>query len=93
MQSHTHLLHSSSSDVFPILVSGPAGVGKKTIVMATSRRLNLQVVKVDCYEICGDTTAATEARMRNSFHKGGYKKGIITSLHSHIKHFTGPHIF
>ena len=67
--------------MFPILVSGPAGVGKKTIVMATSRRLNLQVVKVDCYEICGDTTAATEARMRNSFHKGGYKKGIITSLY------------
>jgi MoxR-like ATPase len=64
--------------VFPILLSGPAGVGKKTVVMATSRRLNLHVVEVNCYEIVGDTTASTEARMRNSFHKGIYKKGIIT---------------
>ena len=60
----------SSSDVFPILLSGPTGVGKKTVVMATSRKLNLHVVDVDCYELCGDTTASTEARMRNSFHKG-----------------------
>ncbi|CAB4011687.1 peroxisome assembly factor 2-like, partial [Paramuricea clavata] len=63
------LYTSSSSDVFPILLSGPAGVGKKTVVMATSRRLNLHVVEVNCYEIVGDTTASTEARMRNSFHK------------------------
>jgi acyl-ACP thioesterase len=40
--------------------------------MATTRKLNLHVVEVDCYEICGDTTASTEARMRNSFHKGMY---------------------
>ncbi len=63
--------------MFPILLSGPAGVGKRTVVIATGRKLNLHVVEVNCYEICGDTTAATEARMRNSFHKGIYKKGMI----------------
>ncbi|XP_028398673.1 peroxisome assembly factor 2-like [Dendronephthya gigantea] len=63
------LYTSSSSDVFPILLSGPAGVGKRTVVMATCRRLNLHVVDINCNEICSDTTGATEARMRNSFQK------------------------
>lgn len=63
------LNRDQTTDIFPILLSGPPGVGKKTIVMAASRQLYLHIVEVNCYDIIGDTTAATEARLRNSCQK------------------------
>lgn len=78
--------------MYPILVSGPVGVGKRTVIMAASRRLNLQVVEMKCYEICSDTTAATEAKMRNMFHKGeeDFLSAVFRSFSniSNLFHFT-----
>ena len=53
-----------------ILVTGPLRCGKTSVVMACSGRLNLQLVECNCYDLCGDSVAATEARIRNLFQKG-----------------------
>ncbi|XP_077989979.1 peroxisomal ATPase PEX6-like [Glandiceps talaboti] len=52
-----------------ILVSGPTGSGKTTVVKAVSRCLNLHIMSMNCHDLCGDTSAATEAKIKNTFHK------------------------
>ncbi|XP_077427477.1 peroxisomal ATPase PEX6 isoform X2 [Vanacampus margaritifer] len=55
--------HGGSLPACRLLVHGPAGSGKVTAVAAASSRLHLQLIKVDCVGVCGDTPAATEARL------------------------------
>ncbi|XP_061535323.1 peroxisomal ATPase PEX6 isoform X3 [Phycodurus eques] len=55
--------HGGSLPACRLLVHGPAGSGKVTAVVASSSRLHLQLIKVDCVGVCGDTAAATEARL------------------------------
>ncbi|KAJ6666981.1 hypothetical protein lerEdw1_018983 [Lerista edwardsae] len=50
-----------------ILLSGPSGVGKMTAVRAACSRLNLHLFKVDCVNLCGDTSGSTEAKLYAAF--------------------------
>ena len=65
---------SDEKPLFPfgILLSGPPGAGKRTVARATSRKLNMHFLGVSCYELIGESVAATEARLKNLFQKGLY---------------------
>ncbi|XP_072239619.1 peroxisomal ATPase PEX6 isoform X2 [Leuresthes tenuis] len=63
-----HLQHSSLS-ACTVLLYGPAGSGKMTVVRAASRRLNLHLLKVDCVTVCADTPAASEAKLMSVFQR------------------------
>uniref|UniRef100_A0A7N8Y362 Peroxisomal ATPase PEX6 n=1 Tax=Mastacembelus armatus TaxID=205130 RepID=A0A7N8Y362_9TELE len=52
-----------------VLVHGPAGSGKVTVVSAASRRLNLHLLKVDCVSVCADTPAAAEVKLASVFER------------------------
>ncbi|XP_063247799.1 peroxisome biogenesis factor 6 [Prinia subflava] len=49
------------------LLSGPSGSGKLTAATAVCSCLNLHLFKVDCVALCGDTSAATEEKVRAAF--------------------------
>ncbi|XP_054635659.1 peroxisomal ATPase PEX6 isoform X2 [Dunckerocampus dactyliophorus] len=52
-----------------LLLYGPAGSGKVTAVSAATYRLHLHLLKVDCVTVCGDTPAATEAKLMSLFQR------------------------
>ncbi|XP_077073366.1 peroxisomal ATPase PEX6-like [Siphateles boraxobius] len=52
-----------------VLLMGPSGSGKVTVVKAASRRLHLHLIKVDCVTLCADTAAACEAKMKSVFER------------------------
>ncbi|XP_038066239.1 peroxisome assembly factor 2-like [Patiria miniata] len=54
-----------------LLLSGPTGCGKVTVVRSVCRRLNLHCVVANCHDLCADTTASTEAKIKNLMFKGG----------------------
>ncbi|KAM6940568.1 peroxisomal ATPase PEX6 [Xenentodon cancila] len=64
-----HLQHSSTLPGCTVLLHGPAGSGKTTVVRAASRRLNLHLLKVDCVTVCADTPAATEVKLTSTFQR------------------------
>ena len=53
-----------------ILLTGPPGAGKRTVARATSQRLNVHTFEVSCYDLIGESVAATEARLKNAFQRG-----------------------
>ncbi|XP_066481058.1 peroxisome biogenesis factor 6 isoform X2 [Tiliqua scincoides] len=63
LQSRGTLLNGAGS----VLLSGPSGVGKMTAVRAACSRLNLHLFKVDCVNLCGDTSGSTEAKLHAAF--------------------------
>lgn len=48
-----------------ILIMGPAGVGKMTLINAVARTLCLQVIKVNCQDVCCLTPSSTLEKIRN----------------------------
>ncbi|XP_076879465.1 peroxisomal ATPase PEX6 [Brachyhypopomus gauderio] len=52
-----------------VLLMGPSGSGKVTVVRAACQRLHLHLLKVDCVSLCGDTAAACESKMAAVFHR------------------------
>ncbi|XP_063959039.1 peroxisomal ATPase PEX6-like [Lytechinus pictus] len=63
-----------------ILLTGPAGSGKATAVKAVCRQLNMHCINVNCYDLLADTSAATEAKVRNTFFKAGMSVPCIILL-------------
>ncbi|XP_071961742.1 peroxisomal ATPase PEX6-like isoform X2 [Antedon mediterranea] len=51
------------------LLTGPVGCGKATVISAVCRRMNMHEQTVNCHNLCGDSSAATEARIKNVFVK------------------------
>ncbi|XP_033106411.1 peroxisome assembly factor 2-like isoform X2 [Anneissia japonica] len=51
------------------LLTGPVGSGKSTVIGAVCRRLNMHEHMINCHDLCGDSSAATEARIKNVFVK------------------------
>lgn len=49
---------------------GPNGCGKTLVAQALANQLNIQVCIVNCWELIGDTSGATEARIRALLQKG-----------------------
>ena len=65
--------HSRESHSLPpcgVLLTGPPGAGKKTVAIATSKRLNLHIFEVSCFYLISESVAATEARLKNTFQRG-----------------------
>ncbi|KAL3872576.1 hypothetical protein ACJMK2_035792 [Sinanodonta woodiana] len=67
-----------------ILISGPVGCGKMSLVAAVARRLNIHTLKINCHGLCGETSAATETRMKNVFNAAGlFSPCILLLLNVH----------
>uniref|UniRef100_A0A3B3I9J3 Peroxisomal ATPase PEX6 n=1 Tax=Oryzias latipes TaxID=8090 RepID=A0A3B3I9J3_ORYLA len=64
-----HLQHREFLPRCTVLLHGPAGSGKMTVVRAASCRLHLHLLKVDCVTLCADTPAASEAKLTSAFHR------------------------
>ncbi|XP_064623375.1 peroxisomal ATPase PEX6-like [Lineus longissimus] len=66
-----YLFRKSMSDHLSpsLLLIGPNGVGKTTVVMSAARRFGVHLVKVNCHELCGETSAASEAKIKMVFAK------------------------
>ncbi|XP_035666176.1 peroxisome assembly factor 2-like [Branchiostoma floridae] len=57
-----YLMHSQPESVKPsVLLTGPQGVGKSTVIRAVRRRLNMHLLQVNCYNLCGESAATVEA--------------------------------
>ncbi|XP_050407711.2 peroxisomal ATPase PEX6 [Patella vulgata] len=50
-----------------ILLSGPVGCGKMTVIECATLRLSLHMQQVNCHDLIGETAAATESRIKNCF--------------------------
>ncbi|XP_060922419.1 peroxisomal ATPase PEX6 [Limanda limanda] len=75
-----HLQLSSSLPGCTVLLHGPAGSGKVTVVSAASRRLNLQLLKVDCVSVCADTPAAAEVKLTSLFQRAAALQPCVLLL-------------
>ncbi|XP_030051543.1 peroxisome biogenesis factor 6 [Microcaecilia unicolor] len=63
-----------------ILLSGPSGIGKTTVVHAACSRLCLHLYKVDCVNLCRQTTGATEAKLQSTFSQARLYRPCILLL-------------
>lgn len=62
---------SCSVNLMPaVLLTGQVGVGKSTVVNAVATKLGLCVMNINCYDLIGESVAATESRINNLFQKG-----------------------
>ena len=52
-----------------ILMEGPRGCGKRTIVKWAADKLNLHLLEINCYDFVGETDVKTEANLRARFEK------------------------
>lgn len=52
-----------------ILVEGPRGSGKRTIVQWAADKLNLHLLEINCYDFVGETDVKTEGNLRARFEK------------------------
>ncbi|GFS08952.1 peroxisome assembly factor 2 [Elysia marginata] len=59
---------SSLVELLPcILLTGPNGCGKRTVVNTVARRLYVQIMEVNCHDLTGDTAGASESRIESLF--------------------------
>lgn len=70
-----------------VLVIGTQGAGKKTMVLSLGRQLGLLAMNINCYDLIGDSVAATEARISNVFQKGMLDKGLFCAFSGRILPF------
>ncbi|KAM4750262.1 LOW QUALITY PROTEIN: peroxisomal ATPase PEX6 [Anableps anableps] len=75
-----YLQHRDSLSGCTVLLHGPAGSGKMTVVRAASRRLNLHLLKVDCVTVCADTPAAAEVKLSSVFQRANTLQPCILLL-------------
>ncbi|MEQ2284554.1 hypothetical protein AMECASPLE_022927, partial [Ameca splendens] len=75
-----HLQHRDALSGCTVLLHGPAGSGKMTVVRAASRRLNLHLLKVDCVTLCADTPAAAEVKLSLVFQRANALQPCILLL-------------
>ncbi|CAG5127053.1 unnamed protein product [Candidula unifasciata] len=50
-----------------MLLAGPRGCGKRTVVNTVARRLYMHLMEVNCHDLMGDTSAVSESRIKNLF--------------------------
>nr|XP_033792049.1 peroxisome biogenesis factor 6 [Geotrypetes seraphini] len=63
-----------------ILLSGPSGVGKTSVVRAACSRLCLHLYKVDCVNLCKDSNDATEAKLQSTFSQANLYRPCVLLL-------------
>ncbi|XP_061172817.1 peroxisomal ATPase PEX6-like isoform X1 [Saccostrea echinata] len=70
-------------DVLPsVMLTGPSGCGKTTVAMIVARRLNMNVHKVNCHSLYGESSGSIEARIKNVFNAASTFSPCILLLHS-----------
>ncbi|XP_048737243.1 peroxisomal ATPase PEX6-like isoform X2 [Ostrea edulis] len=70
-------------DVIPsVMLTGPSGCGKTTVAMIVARRLNMNVHKVNCHSLYGESSGSIEARIKNVFNAASTFSPCILLLHS-----------
>nr|XP_022334212.1 peroxisome assembly factor 2-like isoform X2 [Crassostrea virginica] len=70
-------------DVLPsVMLTGPSGCGKTTVAMTVARRLNMNVHKVNCHSLYGESSGSIEARIKNVFNAASTFAPCILLLHS-----------
>ncbi|XP_052272085.1 peroxisome assembly factor 2-like isoform X1 [Dreissena polymorpha] len=82
-----HITTSSETKILQslppaILLSGPVGCGKTSLVVAVARRFGVHAFKVNCHTLVGESAAATESRMKNAFTAAGLYSPCILLLQS-----------
>ncbi|ESP02286.1 hypothetical protein LOTGIDRAFT_138655 [Lottia gigantea] len=63
-----------------ILLSGPVGCGKMTVIECAALRLCLHIQQVNCHDLIGETPGATESRIKNCFMAGSVYAPCILVL-------------
>ncbi|XP_005103774.1 peroxisome assembly factor 2 [Aplysia californica] len=59
----TNLIELSPS----VLLTGPRGCGKKTVINTVARKLYAHVMEVNCHDLSGDSAGASESRIKSLF--------------------------
>lgn len=72
-----------------VLLHGPAGSGKVTAVSAASRRLNLQLLKVDCVTLTSDSLASSEVKLSSAFRRAAALQPCLLLLRN-LHHLLRP---
>ncbi|XP_074898482.1 peroxisome biogenesis factor 6 isoform X2 [Buteo buteo] len=67
LRPHLNSRASALSGAGSVLLSGPSGSGKLVAVRAVCSCLNLHLFKVDCVNLCSDTSGATEEKVQMAF--------------------------
>lgn len=70
-------LHTSS---VTLLLLGPPGSGKKQVIKLSASSLGLGVVWANCWQLKGDTSGGTEARLRQMFIRASAMGPCILAL-------------
>ncbi|XP_003789247.1 peroxisome biogenesis factor 6 isoform X2 [Otolemur garnettii] len=63
-----------------VLLWGPPGSGKTTVVDAACGRLGLHLLKVPCSSLCADTSAAVEAKLQSTFSRARRCRPVVLLL-------------
>ncbi|XP_053456978.1 peroxisome biogenesis factor 6 isoform X2 [Nycticebus coucang] len=63
-----------------VLLWGPPGSGKTTVVAAACGRLGLHLLKVPCSSLCADTSAAVEAKLQSTFSRARRCRPVVLLL-------------
>ncbi|KAK3092432.1 hypothetical protein FSP39_002758 [Pinctada imbricata] len=80
---HNRLDFTNMKDVLPsVMLIGASGCGKTTTTYTVARRLNLNVLKVNCHSLYGEAPAAIEARIFNIVSEAINYSPCILLLHS-----------
>ena len=67
---HLHRKYDGTSlvELSPsVLLTGPRGCGKKTLVNTVARKLYVHVMEVNCHDLSGETASASESRIKSLF--------------------------
>lgn len=67
VSSCLHPLSASLELSCTVLLHGPRGVGKRTMIRWVVERCGVHLVEVNCYDFAGETDAKTEASLRGRF--------------------------
>lgn len=63
-----------------LLLLGPEGSGKQTVIRAAAGRLHLHHLKVDCASLCADSFAASEIKLSSAFDRASEVRPCVFVL-------------
>ncbi|XP_074659019.1 peroxisomal ATPase PEX6-like [Tubulanus polymorphus] len=77
--------NASCGLVASILITGPMACGKTTICQAAAHQFGMHFIKVNCHELCGDSSASTEVRIKQTINRAlSYTPCILLLRNIHV---------